>query len=123
MRKYLGGILAIGLMGAIEAYGPTVCDADPNYRDARILLDRGDDARMAGNFPAADNAYLKGIALLGKTYRLNEDWGTIDDTGMGLLAAKDDDRQGHAFDATENREGELITRLALYRRGHACSGR
>jgi hypothetical protein len=148
MRKYLGGILAIGLMGGIEAYGPTVCDEDPNYRAARILLDRGDEAFLAlklrvknddelvralrdlgsdkaidaKSLHAVDDDYLKGIALLGRTYRLNEE-GVIDDTGQGLSAAEDMDRQGQTIWATQERQGILETRLAMYRGGHACSGR
>jgi hypothetical protein len=148
MRKYLLGILAVGLMGGIENYGPTVCDDDPGYRVARILLDRGDKAFLAlklrvknddellralrdlgsdkaidaKSLHAVDDDYLKGIALLGRTYRLNEE-GVIDDTGQGLSAADDMDRLGQTLWATQERQGILGSRLSMFREGHACSGR
>jgi hypothetical protein len=145
MRKYLHCVLAICLMGGVQACAPKACDEDAGYRAARLQLDRGNKLfpaihlHVSGDeltriqlahgikesdvkaLQAAGGEYLKGIAALGKTYRLNEE-GVIDDTGQGLLAAEYDDREGLPIWAAKGRQGILMSRLHAYRDGHNCSG-
>jgi hypothetical protein len=120
MRKFFHGLSAVFLMSGVQACSRTTCEEDIHYRLAHASLEQGNKALATRNLRAASDDYLRGVAQLGNTYRLPPGT-TLDDSGMGLLAAIDDGRRGDLVDAVKNRQGELYGRLSMYRRSHKCA--
>jgi hypothetical protein len=104
-----------------QACAPSKCVEDSRYRLAYINREQGDKALTAKDFRKASDEYLKGVAQLGNSYKLPRGERGLDDTGMGLLAAIDEERHADLFDAAQSRQGELYTRLSMYRWSRKCT--
>ena len=106
-------------LASIQACAPSRCVKDERYRLAQIDLEQGNKALGSKDFQKASEEYLKGISKLGNSYRLPPT--TLDDSGMHLLAALDEDQRGEFFYAAEDRQGVLAGRLSMYGRAQKCS--
>lgn len=85
------------------------------YLQAQAALDEGASRLSAGRAEEAIARLQEGLAALGDRYRTPD---LIDDTGMKLLAAEDNQRAGRTPEAAEVMRRVLAARLSLYRQKH-----